>query len=162
MCDGPSMVDNARPSGGMREKKVCRLHAEFLPGGKPCTRCHRKVFCFACRIKWAKLSAERMRSIVAKGDKLTQKDLMIWTMLHPNGTRTHYLLEKEPFLNEGFKKAVNRLGSMGVAVFNYRDQAESELAKYPPGTEESAVADGGDAPAGEAEDAASEEAGAQA
>lgn len=93
---------------------------------------------------------------------MTQKDLMIWTMLHPNGTRTYYLLEKEPFLKEGFKKAVNRIGSTGVAVFQYRDQAEAELAKYPPGAEESAGDDGGDSPTGAgAGEAATEEAGAQ-
>lgn len=96
---------------------------------------------------------------MAKGDALTQKDLMIWTMLHPNGTRTYYLLEKEPFLKEGFKKAVNRLGSTGVAVFQYRDQAEAELAKYPPGAEVSAGSDG--AADAETQEAATEEAGAQ-
>lgn len=70
---------------------------------------------------------------MAKGGKLTKKDLMIWTMFHPNGTKAYYLIEKEPFEKEGIKKAMHRLGSTGDAVFRYLDQAEAELAKYPPG-----------------------------
>jgi hypothetical protein len=73
---------------------------------------------------------------VAKGN-FTQKDLMIWTMDHPNGTKFFYVIEKEPFLKDGFKKSVNRVGSnFGDAVFRYLDQAEAELAKWPPGEEE--------------------------
>jgi|GEM_PF-2110492 len=67
---------------------------------------------------------------MAKG-KLTQSDLMIWTMNHPNGTKFYYLIEKEPFEKEGVKKAVHRTGSTGDAVFRFRDQAEAELAKWP-------------------------------
>jgi hypothetical protein len=73
---------------------------------------------------------------VAKGN-LTQKDLMIWTMDHPNGTKYYYVIEKEPFQNEGFKKSVHRVGSNhGDAVFRYLDQAEAELAQWPPGEAE--------------------------
>ncbi|MDB4896360.1 MAG: hypothetical protein JWN15_2622, partial [Firmicutes bacterium] len=73
---------------------------------------------------------------MAKGN-LTQKDLMIWTMDHPNGTKFYYVIEKEPFQNEGFKKSVHRVGSNhGDAVFRYLDQAEAELAQWPPGEEE--------------------------
>ncbi|HWI60688.1 MAG TPA: hypothetical protein VNT75_02485 [Symbiobacteriaceae bacterium] len=75
---------------------------------------------------------------MAKGGKLTQKDLMIWTLEHANGTKSYYLLEKEPFEKEGVKKAVHRLGSTGDAVFRYRDQAEQELAKFPAGDAEEA------------------------
>ncbi len=75
---------------------------------------------------------------MAKGDKLTQKDIMIWTMHHPNGTRFYYLLEKEPFEKEGVKKALHRTGSTGDAVFRYLDQAEAEVAKYPLGETEEA------------------------
>ncbi len=71
---------------------------------------------------------------MAKGG-LTQKDLMIWVMNHPNGTKYYYLIEREPFEREGLKKAVHRVGSTGDAVFLYRDQAEAELAKFPPGDE---------------------------
>jgi hypothetical protein len=78
---------------------------------------------------------------VAKGAQLTQKDLMIWTMNHPNGTKTYYLIEREPFEKEGVKKAVHRIGSTGDAVFKYRDQAEAELAKWPLPEEESAPAE---------------------
>lgn len=67
---------------------------------------------------------------MAKG--LTQGDLMIWTMEHPNGQRFYYVIEKEPFLKEGLKKAVHRPGSTGDAVFRYKDQAEAEIAKFPP------------------------------
>lgn len=73
---------------------------------------------------------------MAKGGKLTQKDIMIWTMEHPNGTKAYYLIEKEPFQQEGAKKAVHRVGTTGDAVFRYRDQAAAELAKFPPGDEE--------------------------
>jgi hypothetical protein len=90
---------------------------------------------------------------MAKG-KLTQRDLMIWTMVRPNGTKVYYLIEKEPFEKEGFKKATHRLGTTGDAVFDYRDQAEAELAKYPPGEAETAV----DVEAGAAEDAGAESA----
>lgn len=75
---------------------------------------------------------------MAKG-KLTQQDLMIWVMNHPNGTKYYYLIEKEPFEKEGVKKAVHRVGSTGDAVFRYRDQAEAELAKFPPGEEAAPV-----------------------
>jgi hypothetical protein len=69
---------------------------------------------------------------LAKGAKLTQADLMIWTMNHPNGTKTYYLIEREPFEKEGLKKAVHRIGTTGAdAVFKYLDQAEAELAKWP-------------------------------
>jgi hypothetical protein len=70
---------------------------------------------------------------MAKGGKLTQQDIMIWTMEHPNGTKTYYLIEKEPFEKEGVKKAVHRPGTFGDAVFRYRDQAEAELVNFPPG-----------------------------
>ncbi len=73
---------------------------------------------------------------MAKGKTLTQKDLMIWTMHHPNGTKTYYIIEKEPFEKEGIKKAVHRVGTTGDAVFAFLDQAEAELAKFPPGDEE--------------------------
>jgi hypothetical protein len=82
-----------------------------------------------------KLVWER-KSVMGKGGKLTQKDLMIWTMEHPNGTKFYYVIEKEPFEKEGMKKAVHRVGSTGDAVFKYRDQAEEELAKFPAGAEE--------------------------
>ena len=68
---------------------------------------------------------------MAKGAKLTQADLMIWTMTHPNGTKTYYLLEREPFESEGLKKAVHRVGSTGDAVFKFLHLAEAELAKWP-------------------------------
>ncbi|HLO04350.1 MAG TPA: hypothetical protein VK191_14655 [Symbiobacteriaceae bacterium] len=68
---------------------------------------------------------------MAKGAKLTQADLMIWTMTHPNGTKTFYLLEREPFETEGLKKAVHRTGSSGDAVFKFLHLAEAELAKWP-------------------------------
>lgn len=71
---------------------------------------------------------------MAKG-KLTQQDLMIWVMAHPNGTKLYYLIEKEPFEQEGLKKAVHRVGSTGDAVFQFRDQAEAALAQFPPGEE---------------------------
>lgn len=72
---------------------------------------------------------------MAKGN-FTQKDLMIWTMEQPNGTKFFYVIEKEPFQTEGFKKSVHRVGSnFGDAVFRYLDQAEAELAKWPPGEE---------------------------
>lgn len=74
---------------------------------------------------------------MAKG-KLTQKDLMIWVM-DRNGVKSYYLIEKEPFEKEGIKKAVHRIGGFGDAVFRYRDQAEAELAKWPPGEEEPAA-----------------------
>ncbi|HLN60561.1 MAG TPA: hypothetical protein VK464_03345 [Symbiobacteriaceae bacterium] len=83
---------------------------------------------------------------MAKGGKLTQKDIMIWTMEHPNGTKTYYVIEKEPFETEGVKKSVHRVGSTGDAVFRYRDQAEAEIAKFPPGEEPAA----GEQPAQEA------------
>lgn len=70
---------------------------------------------------------------MAKGDKLTQQDIMIWTMTHPNGTKTYYLIEKAPFEKEGVKKALHRVGGFGDAVFKYLDQAQAELAKFPPG-----------------------------
>lgn len=91
---------------------------------------------------------------MAKGGKLTQKDIMIWTMFHPNGTRFYYLLEKEPFEKEGVKKALHRIGSTGDAVFKYLDQAHAELAKYPSGDEEAPAA-----AAAPAEEAAPAEAG---
>ena len=69
---------------------------------------------------------------MAKGG-LTQADLMIWVMEHPNGIRFYYLIEREPYEREGLKKAVHRFGSTGDAVFRHRDQAEAELAKFPPG-----------------------------
>lgn len=72
---------------------------------------------------------------MAKG-KLTQQDLMIWVMDHPNGTKYYYVIEREPFEKEGLKKAVHRAGTTGDAFFRYRDQAEAELAKFPPGEEE--------------------------
>lgn len=72
---------------------------------------------------------------MAKGGTLTQKDILILPMEHPNGTRTFYLVEKEAYEKEGVKKAVHRVGSTGDAVFRYRDQAEEELAKFPPGDE---------------------------
>jgi len=75
---------------------------------------------------------------MAKGRNLTQKDLMVWTMTHPNGTRTYYVIEKEPFLNEGLKKAVHRSGTTADAVFAYRDQAEAEMAKFPLGDDQPA------------------------
>lgn len=90
---------------------------------------------------------------MAKGGKLTQKDIMIWTMEHPNGTKTYYLIEKEPFEAEGVKKAVHRVGSVGDAVFRYLDQAQAELAKFPPGEEpaaEKAAEPAGEQPAQEA------------
>ncbi|MDF2628994.1 MAG: hypothetical protein K0R39_2825 [Symbiobacteriaceae bacterium] len=70
---------------------------------------------------------------MAKGGKLTQKDIMIWKMEQANGMKSYYLLEKEPFETEGVKKAVHRVGTTGDAVFRYRDQAEQELAKFPSG-----------------------------
>lgn len=73
---------------------------------------------------------------MAKGEALTQKDLMIWTMAHPNGIKTYYVIEKEPFRKEGLKKAVHRTGTTGDAVFAYRDQAEAELNKFPPGADD--------------------------
>lgn len=76
---------------------------------------------------------------MAKGGKLTQKDIMIWTMEHPNGTKTYYVIEKEPFETEGVKKSVHRVGGSGDAVFRYRDQAEAEIAKFPPGEEPAAT-----------------------
>lgn len=76
---------------------------------------------------------------MAKGGKLTQKDIMIWTLEHSNGTKFYYLIEKEPFEKEGLKKAVHRVGSSGDAVFRYRDQAEAELAKFPPGEDAAAT-----------------------
>lgn len=98
---------------------------------------------------------------MAKGGKLTQKDLMIWTMTHPNGTKTYYVIEKEPFEREGLKHSVHRLGSTGDAVFAYRDQAEAEIAKWPPGEEEPAEGaqpDEASAEAAEPAEAAAEEA----
>lgn len=86
---------------------------------------------------------------MAKG-KLTQQDLMIWVMDHPNGTKYYYVIEKEPFEKEGLKKAVHRVGNTGDAVFRYRDQAEAEIAKFPPG-EQAAPADVAAEPAAEAE-----------
>lgn len=77
---------------------------------------------------------------MAKGGALTQRDLMIWVMDHPNGTKFYYLIEKAPFLESGVKKAVHRVGSTGDAVFRHRDQAEGELAKFPSGDEEAATA----------------------
>lgn len=68
---------------------------------------------------------------MAKGGKLTQKDIMIWTMNHPNGTKTYYLIEKAPYQKDRVKKALHRVGSTGDAVFAYLDQAEAELAKFP-------------------------------
>lgn len=65
---------------------------------------------------------------------------MIWTMNHPNGTKTYYLIEKEPYLKDRIKKAVHRIGSTGDAVFAYLDQARAELAKFPPGEEEKPAA----------------------
>lgn len=73
---------------------------------------------------------------VARGDKLTQKDIMIWVMKQQSGIRTYYLIEKEPFERAGIKNAVHRVGTTGDAVFRYRDQAEAELAKFPPGDEQ--------------------------
>jgi hypothetical protein len=70
---------------------------------------------------------------MAKGGKLTQKDLMILELDKGNGTKVYYLIEKEPYEKEGIKKAVHRVGTTGDAVFRYRDQAEAELAKFPPG-----------------------------
>ncbi|HWI51916.1 MAG TPA: hypothetical protein VNT01_07230 [Symbiobacteriaceae bacterium] len=75
---------------------------------------------------------------MAKGGKLTQQDIMIWTLEHSNGTKFYYLLEKEPFEKEGMKKAVHRVGTTGDAVFRYRDQAQAELAKFPSGGAEEA------------------------
>lgn len=80
--------------------------------------------------------------------KLTQQDLMIWVMNHPNGTKVYYVIEKEPFEKEGLKKAVHRIGTSGDAVFAHRDQAEAEIAKFPPGEETAA---GGEEAAAEAE-----------
>lgn len=77
---------------------------------------------------------------MAKGDKLTQKDIMIWTMNHPNGTKTYYLLEKAPFEKEGVKKALHLPGTTADSVFRYLDQAQAALAKFPPGDEEAAPA----------------------
>jgi hypothetical protein len=70
---------------------------------------------------------------MAKVSKLafTQKDLMIWTMVKSNGTKTYYVLEKEPFAKEGVKKAIHKMGLTGDAVFRYRDQAAAEIAKWP-------------------------------
>lgn len=82
---------------------------------------------------------------MAKGAKLTQADLMIWTMNHPNGTKTYYLIEREPFEKEGLKKAVHRTGSSGDAVFKFRDQAEAELAKWPEPEVEAPAAEGAEA-----------------
>lgn len=79
---------------------------------------------------------------MAKGTKLTQKDIMIWTMRHPNGTLTYYLIEKEPFEKEGVKKSLHRIGSTGDAVFRYREDAQAELAKYPSPDAEEALATG--------------------
>lgn len=88
---------------------------------------------------------------MAKGT-LTQQDLMIWVMDHPNGTKYYYVIEKEPFEKEGLKKAVHRVGTTGDAVFRYRDQAEAELAKFPPGEEPAAPVEGqAEAPPAEAE-----------
>ncbi|HYG57081.1 MAG TPA: hypothetical protein VD902_03335 [Symbiobacteriaceae bacterium] len=70
---------------------------------------------------------------MAKGGKLTQKDILILTLEHPNGTKLYYLVEKEPYEKERVKKAVHRLGTTGDAVFRYRDQAEEELARFPAG-----------------------------
>jgi len=75
---------------------------------------------------------------MAKGGKLTQQDIVIWTLRHSNGTKVYYLLEKEPFEKEGMKKAVHRVGTTGDAVFRYRDQAQAELAKFPSGQAEEA------------------------
>lgn len=97
---------------------------------------------------------------MAKGAKLTQADLMIWTMTHPNGTKTYYLIEREPFETEGLKKAVHRTGSSGDAVFKFLHLAEAELAKWPePEPEVEAPAE---AAAAEAETETAEEAGAEA
>lgn len=74
-------------------------------------------------------------SQMAKG-KLTQQDLMIWEMNQSNGVKQYYVIEREPFEKEGFKKAVHRIGTTGDAVFRYRDQAEAALAEFPPGEEE--------------------------
>lgn len=76
---------------------------------------------------------------MAKG-KLTQQDLMIWVINHPNGTKHYYVIEKEPFEKEGVKRAVHRVGTTGDAVFAYRDRAEAELAKFPAGETEEAEA----------------------
>ncbi|MFZ5815475.1 MAG: hypothetical protein ACOY93_09275 [Bacillota bacterium] len=76
---------------------------------------------------------------MAKGG-LTQKDLMIWVMDHPNGTKFYYLIEKEPFEKEGLKKAVHLPGTTADAVFRYRDQAEEALARFPAGDEAKAEA----------------------
>lgn len=85
---------------------------------------------------------------MAKGAKLTQADLMIWTMTHPNGTKTYYVIEREAFESEGLKKAVHRTGSSGDAVFKYLDQAEAEIAKWPaPEVEVPEAAEGAPAPA---------------
>lgn len=73
---------------------------------------------------------------MAKGGKLTQQDLMIWTMLHPNGLKYYYLIEKEPFETEGFKKAVHLPGTTTDSVFLYRDQAEAALGLFPAGAQE--------------------------
>lgn len=97
---------------------------------------------------------------MAKGGKLTQKDIMIWTMNHPNGTKFYYLIEKEPYEKEGLKKALHRVGSMGDAVFRYLDQAQAELAKYPPGEEETPAETAPEATTDAAAEAAAEEAGA--
>lgn len=69
---------------------------------------------------------------MAKG--FTQKDLMIWTMQHPNGTKHYYLIEKEPFEKEGVKKSIHLPGSKD-AVFRFRDQAEAALKTFPAGEE---------------------------
>lgn len=75
---------------------------------------------------------------MAKGNKLTQQDLMIWVMHHPNGIKHYYLIEKEPFETEGFKKAVHLPGTSADTVYRYLDQAEAALAKFPTGEEEEA------------------------
>lgn len=95
---------------------------------------------------------------MAKGAKLTQADLMIWTMTHPNGTKTFYLLEREPFEKEGLKKAVHRIDSTGDAVFKFLHLAEAELAKWPaPEPEEAPVeAAAGEAPVESTDETATE------
>lgn len=82
---------------------------------------------------------------MAKGGKLTQQDIMILKLEYPGGVKSYYLIEKEPYEKEGLKKAVHRVGSTGDAVFRYRDQAESELAKFPPGEAQGAPAEAAEA-----------------
>jgi len=85
---------------------------------------------------------------------LTQKDIMFWTMRHPNGINHYYLIERAPFEKDGLKKALHKIGMTSDSVFAHLEDAKAEFARYPSGDDS---AEAGEAGAEESEAAAETE-----